>query len=453
MMRPTEMRKRSLQARVARVAAALGVMALVCAALGILFLNPILNSFARRKIEEGFAAGHPGAVLHLGPIRYSWRGSRLVVNSIHLTTSDSSFTTGRIAIHHAHWERLLWGKAGLPRAFARARVEATDLMLEFSRPRYELRCARLAASVPAGVLTAQNITLWPEMDDQAFFATQHFRATRFRLTIPTCRLGGIAYADLLQGAAYRAQWLQVSGPELDAFVDREKLAAPRARPPLMVPEALAKLGKPLAIDELVLTHGNIRYAERREAEGPPGVLTFGALEAVAKSLVSPAPPGTVLTIQGAGTLMNAGILKARMWLPLASPDLSLTYSGSLSPTDITRLNAFLENAEHIRIRSGWSDGATFDVQVRAGHATGGVQPIYDDLDIAFRSHQTGSEKGVVKRTESFFANAFELRKNNLPDKEGLVRTGRVDYVRQREDTFLKFLWAALRSGLLDGIHV
>jgi hypothetical protein len=202
---------------------------------------------------------------------------------------------------------------------------------------------------------------------------------------------------------------------------------------------------------LTLTNGTLIYCERPVASAPPGVLTFGAVQLSAKGLVNRAPPGTAMNIQAQGNLMNAGTLKVAMTLPVVSPDFSLSYSGALSAMDITHLNAYLENAESFRITSCQAESVTFDIQVKAGRATGNVYPIYRDLNIALRNQETGSEKGVLNRTESLLANTFKIRNANLPESSGKLRAGKVNYERKPDDTFLQFIWFALRSGVLDSI--
>jgi len=447
-----ELRKPSLKQRTARVAAVVAVIGVACAALAIFFGNAMLNSYARAKIEKEFAAAHPGQVLRVGPMDNSWREGRLAAASLLLTTPDFSLKTGPIAIKHVRWTPLLSRRPALPEIFAQASLEASNLSFEFSRPRYELRCARLEASVPAATLNADAISLSPQMEDEAFFAARPFRNTRFRVVLPECRVAGLSYPELLAGTACRAQSMHLSGPELEALVNRDKPNDPASPPPLMVHEALAKLGKVVALDLLTLVNGQVKYGERRKAIGPPGVLTFGAVQISAKGLVNRAPAGTAMSIQAQGKLMNAATLKVSMSLPVVSPDVSLSYSGSLDAMDLTRLNAFLEIAERLRIKSGRAESVAFDIQVKAGRAAGSVQPIYQDLEIAFLDKDTGSAKGVVKRSESFLANAFKIRNASLPDGSGKVRVGKVNYERKPEDTFLQLIWFALRSGVLDSIR-
>ena len=58
----------------------------------------------------------------------------------------------------------------------------------------------------------------------------------------------------------------------------------------------------------------------------------------------------------------------------------------------------------------------------------------------------------MNRTESLLANLFRVRSASQPDSSGAVRIGKVNYDRKRDDTFLQFIWFALRSGVLDSIR-
>ena len=156
-----------------------------------------------------------------------------------------------------------------------------------------------------------------------------------------------------------------------------------------------------------------------------------------------------IQLQGQGDLMNAGTMKVLMSIPINSTAFSLHYSGSLSAMDLTRLNAFLEIAEHTRIKSGSAQEAAFDIEVSAGQARGRVRAIYKDLEIAVLNKETGSEKGFDNRVASFLANVLKIRNSNAPDASGSMKEGEVNYTRRPDEEFQQFAWFALRTGVLD----
>jgi hypothetical protein len=147
--------------------------------------------------------------------------------------------------------------------------------------------------------------------------------------------------------------------------------------------------------------------------------------------------------------MRCARMSMRMVFPVASPDFSFQYSGSVTRMDIRTLNAFLETAEQLRIKRGTLQAASFSINVVDGHAGGNVHAVYKDLTFALINKFTGSEKGLSDGIKSFIANTFTIRGTNIPNKKGVLAIGQVQYVRKRDDPFFRFVWFALRSGLKD----
>src|SRR4030095_3508353 len=100
-------------------------------------------------------------------------------------------------------------------------------------------------------LMAEGVELKPLVEDEAFFALDTFRSTRFRLVLPEFRVVGLAYAEILLGPASRARSIQCSSPSFDALVNRDKPA--RLQRSLMVHEALAAIREPLQVDSLSIS--------------------------------------------------------------------------------------------------------------------------------------------------------------------------------------------------------
>jgi hypothetical protein len=389
--------------------------------------------------------------LHIGKLDYSVGADLLVAQAVALTAPNATLKVERISLTGAHWTRLLWGTAALADVLAKASLDATNLDVEFPQARYGIRCARLRASVPGSELIAEGAELRPLVGDEAFFAERDFRTTRFHVVVPECRVLGLAYGELLLGKSYRARSVCLSQPAFDALVNREKPVEPFVKSPLMVHEALAAIRQPLQIDSLSITNGHVTYSERVVAGADPGVLTFAAVDMSVEGIANRGEPTAAVQLRAQGDLMNAGIMKIRMSIPIAPPDFSLHYSGSLSAMDLTRLNAFLEAAEHTRIKSGSAQEAAFDIDVSAGQARGRVRAIYKDLEIALLDKQTGSAKGINHRVTSFLMNVLKIRNSNAPDASGSMKEGEVNYTRRPDDAFQQFVWFALRSGVLDVI--
>jgi hypothetical protein len=156
-----------------------------------------------------------------------------------------------------------------------------------------------------------------------------------------------------------------------------------------------------------------------------------------------------VVIRAKGEFMRSAEMNVLMSIPIPSPEFSLQYSGVMSRMKLNVLNLFAEPAEQVRIKSGSLQAASFDINVTAGHASGSVRAVYKDLNVASINKRTGSEKGISDMIASFVANNIRIRTNNVPGNSGAMKIGKVKYTRQRDDTFFRFVWVALRSGVWD----
>lgn len=264
-------------------------------------------------------------------------------------------------------------------------------------------------------------------------------------------MSGLAYSELLRGKSYRARSVHFSCPSFDALVNCDKPVKPFVKSPLMVHEALAAIRQPFQIDSLIITNGCLRYCERVVTGADPGVVTLTAVNMSIEGITNRGEMPAAILLRAQGDFMSAGVFKVQMTIPVTSPDFSIHYSGSLRAMDLTRLGAFLDIVEHIRIKTGSVQEVTFEIDVTAGHARGRVRANYKDLEIAVLDKKTGTEEGLDNHLASFLANQFKIRSSNAPDASGSVKEGTVNYTRRPKDGFLKFVWFSLRSGALDVI--
>jgi Domain of Unknown Function (DUF748) len=372
----------------------LSIVAAVLAVWVAIFVfgGDFINSYGKAKLERTFSQTYTRYALRIGHLDYSFGANRLGAQNVTLTGPTSQLKTAEISVSGIHWLQLLRKSSSLSKSLAHASLVATNFEAEFPQSRYRLRCARLKASVPNSELIAERAELGPSVSDEIFFAAHNFRTTRFQVVVPRCRVLGLAFSELLQGRSYRARSLQLFEPSFDALVNRDKALTPFINHPLMANEALAAVGQPLQIDSLVITNGYLTYRERMITNAAPGVLTFGAINLSVEGVANRSETSSTVTLRAQSKFMNAGVLTLLMTMPVASPDLSLHYSGSLSAMQLTPLDAFLETAEHLRIKSGSTQEVTFDVDVSSGQARGNVRATYANLEIRFLTSLRGAKK-------------------------------------------------------------
>ena len=135
-------RKLSLRRLSARVGLCLGAVVLAAAVSILIFGGMILNGYGKAKMERAFAKACPGCTLRIGKLDYSMGADRLVAQSVTLSATNTTLKAGRISMTGVRWARLLWGAAASADVLAKARLEATNLDVEFPQAHYRIVCER-----------------------------------------------------------------------------------------------------------------------------------------------------------------------------------------------------------------------------------------------------------------------------------------------------------------------
>ena len=328
-------------------------------------------------------------------------------------------------------------------------LDAQNIDLNLTQLHYKFLCKRLRVSVSDSEMVAESLKVHPLVDDDAFFAGSKFRRTRLSIAAPHCSVMGLACLELLQGKSYRARSVHMHDALLDILVNKYNPDSRDTAGPFMPNEILCSIKKTLQVDSLSFKNGWLKYGEGFVLGSKPAFVTFDNMQVLAEGIANNGGRDAVLVIHAQAKFVDAGTMKVVMRIPVASPEFSFHYSGSLSKMNLSPINSMLEISDQMRIKTGVLQEATFDVNVVSGRANGTLRGVYNDLTLAAIDKQTGSEKGFSNGVKSFIANNLKVRKTNVPDKSGSMKIGEVKYIRQPDDPFIQFAWFALRTAVRD----
>jgi hypothetical protein len=429
---------------------AVGAIVLVCVLALLLFPDPLVNRFIKPRITKAFAEAYPAYSIRIADMNYSVLKNRFGFDSVALSAVDGTFSSqmGQFSVSGIHWMHLLWGKNLGLNDLANVDLDAHDIDLNLPQSHYELHCKRLRVSVPDSEIVAESLKLHPLVDDEQFFRESKFRRTRLSLVTSQCSVMGLTCLELLQGKKYRARSVHIHDVSLDILVNKDKPDSKDTSGPFMPNEILSSIKETLQVDSLSSMNGQLKYCERFAVGSKPAFVTFDNMQVSAEGIANHGGHGAALVIHAQGKFANAGTMKLLMTIPVASPEFSFQYSGSLSGMDLSVINSFLEVSDLMRIKTGVLQEASFDVNVVSGRASGTLRGVYRDLTLAAINKNTGSEKGLSNSIKSIIANTFKIRRNNVP---GSMKIGEVKYTRVPDDPFIQFVWFALRTAVHDVI--
>jgi hypothetical protein len=444
--------KRSSPRKIAaHVGLAVGVIAVVVIVAFLVFPDALVNQFLKGRNISTFEKTYPEYSMKVAGLGYDISHDRLKCDSLWLTPTDSGFSCMIVAfsVSSVGWSELLRGRALTPDFLANSDLDAKNVVLMFPRLRYEVLCERLHISVSDSEIVAEEVELHPILEDEPFFAANKFRRTRYRAKVAYARMEGSTCLGILRRNKYCGRSAQFRDLSLDILTNEDKPSQTDSVGPLMPFEAFSSIQALVQVDSLDIVNGAVKYGERKAVGAEPAAITFDSLQVSIRGIANHRCDHDSTLVQAEGRFMNAGTLHLRMSIPVAKPEFSFRYSGSLVRMRLNELNPFVTRTEHVRIKSGYLDEATFGINVTSGHANGTLRAVYSELAIAMQDDQTGSEKGVLNRVISFVANNMKIRTHNAPDKSGAMKIGVVSYNRKPDDTFFEFLWSALKSGIKD----
>lgn len=447
----TDQRKPSMLKIASYAGFAVGAIVLVGILALLFYPDPLLNRFIKPGITKAFAEAYPAYSIHIANMNYSVLKNRFGFDSVAVNAVDGKFLCGigSFSVSGIDWMHLLWGGSLGPEDFADVDLDTQGIELNFPQSHYELRCKRMRVSAPDSEMVAESLELYPLAGDERFFEESEFRRTRFRLVTPQFKMMGLTFLELLQGKMYRTRSAHIRDAFIDVLINKDKHAARDTSSPPMPNEILSSIKGILQVDSLIIVNGQLKYGERFAIGSESAWITIDSLQVLAKEITNQGGHAAALVIQAQGSVMKAGRMNVLMSIPVASPEFSFQYSGSLGGMDLRAFNSFLETAEQVRIKGGVLQAATFEVNVVSGHASGNVRAEYKDLTLAAINKRSGSEKGAFDVIASFVANNMKIRTNNMPGNSGAMKIGKVKYTRQRDDPFIRFAWFALRTGVRD----
>ncbi len=432
-----------------RTTLAAGIALLLVVLIFIFVPQIYLDGLLKSRIIEAFSKAYPEYSLKIAGVNFNILKNRLECDSISLTKIDATFScrTGAFSVDGIDWIKLYREKKISPSVIANAALDAEDIVISSEQSQNQIQCGRLHLSIPDSEIVADALEFHPSITDEQFFAESRFRNTRYRFVIPEVSVNGLVYSGLLHGNNYRARSINIRDAFIDILVNMDKPWDTGAPSPLMPNESLSSMKDTLRVDSLQIVNGQLNYNERYVVGAGAASVTFDKIQALAAGIVNHTGRSDTIVIHAQGRFMNASTMKLLMSIPLGSPQLSFSYSGSVDEMQVSSLNGFLETAEHHRIKSGILHGATFNVSVNSGRATGYLRAEYSDLSIAVLDKYTGSERGIADRISSLIGRIFVIRGTNMADKKGSMKIGVVQFTRKPDEPFMQFAWFALRSGV------
>lgn len=315
---------------------------------------------------------------------------------------------------------------------------------------YRIRIGSSDVSLIRRSLRVANFELLPD-PAQLESRTQNGRspATQLAFTANSLALEGVDLWALVRGGLV-ARSAVIDSPRVLVHLDDN--VAPRGGPPRsrMPQELLAAIRQTIRIDTMRVAHGDVVYSELARDGARPGTIRFADLSLTACNITNRRDPKKrPIPAVAQINLLLAGVAPAEIHLAydLFSPELHITYDGTVGRMDGRALNSILVDLKGYRVTEGRLDSARFQFSVEHDVAVGKMEVLYHDLRVDVVDKNT-HKLGLSRLIQSVIHNGVTLRRDNPRNAKTPALSITVRRQRPPDASFLRLLWSNVRYGLL-----
>lgn len=304
-------------------------------------------------------------------------------------------------------------------------------------------------STADSTVVLEALSFGPTLSDSAFMKRKGHRLNRVSTSIRRVELRGIDVRQAIRQQDVVARAVVLDSPRVDVFRDNRMPPPPTDPPPKMPNELVRSLRSTIRLDTIFVRRGAIRYAKWKPDAPRPGHISFKRLSATITNLTNDPhrmSPSTPAVVNATTWVAGAGRLDVTIRLPLLAPHLSLSFEGHLGPMDVRAFNEAFVPLSGVRIEDGHVQRLQFSAEVQNGRAQGRLNGVYRALDVKMMNPDGG--RGLGSRIRTLILGRVLLNSGNL-EGEPSSRTGIIDHERAESDSFFKFLWHSVRSGLFS----
>lgn len=275
---------------------------------------------------------------------------------------------------------------------------------------------------------------------EEYFRDKEFQSECFTINVNDLIVRSINFSSLVKEKFIQVGKISASNFYFDVVTDM-RLPSKKEAPPEMPAELLQSLGYKISINK-ILANGNVYHRDIHPYFNEYAKIFFTNVKCEINNFTNFG--NDKCTMKASGNLQDATRLTVDLSIDLTQPRTLLSYSGQLGGMDAQKLNSHVIIEEKVEITSGIIESASYNVTIIDSVAIVSIKPIYHDLSMKVIDEKDKMEK----KFQTFLANYVKLRKNNPAEGKEPV-TGKVEYVRKRNDAFLDFVWQAILSGLGD----
>ncbi len=285
------------------------------------------------------------------------------------------------------------------------------------------------------------------LSEQDFFRSLTYRSDYIIAGLEDLDIREIDIQKLRTGSGLSAEYMSLGNLDVHVTMDLRYEKDPDTEASTMPMRAFRDLEQDFSVRRMNVDHADIRYSEYAPDGVRTGTIWFASTTAVITDIDNRSEEPAI--IRAESMLEDAGKIQVEIRMSADDEGTLTEIDGELGEFDVTLLNRILLDLEGIRIKNGKTHHVDFSFAMNDITADGNFRARYEGLEMEVVDKDDYGQ-GFFNTLESFVLNEAAVRKNSEENGEE-YREGTIDQDRVPEDSFFKYIWVSLRSGIIDVI--
>ncbi len=317
---------------------------------------------------------------------------------------------------------------------------------------YKFRLKSFNVNLPMHKFKIDTLSILPIFDDSIFFKKSVFQTDRIRFITDNIVVNNIDIDKLIKSGFINVGNVKLSGTDINIMRDKRFPLKPNIYKKMPL-EILTSLKTPFFIDSIQIHHAHITYAEIAKKSSRPGVVHFSDINSTWYNITNKTGLFTkamTLKIILNGKLFNETPFQTHIFIPYFNNNNNVfQFDASSGEINMQKLNSITQNLMGISIHSGAGNVNIPLINGNENFAKGEMIFKYNRLKFGlYNRKKAEAYKGIANPFINFVLNKIMIRSNN-PRLFGRTQTGFVYFERNRQKTFINFLWKSILSGALS----
>ncbi|TWI99844.1 hypothetical protein JN11_02259 [Mucilaginibacter frigoritolerans] len=402
------------------------------------------NRTTWQKISKSLRSIHVGNII-MGDIKFrydDYSGNKLAISelkemnvSAHELLIDSTTQKDK--------SRMLYCKEII--------AELNNYTFKTANGLYSGKIDHIKLSTLKSQLNIEGLTLKP-INAEDFFAKSH--KDKFTMHIDSVQLNHFDFLSYHKYRTLNASNLLLKNGAIEIFSNPNHFKPPTDRVATFPNIGIYKINANMKIDTAFINQINITYTEFNAKSNKTGSIYFNHTSGRVLNLTTnpvALQKNNVSSVQLTSYFMNRGKFNLQMSFNLTDDDKTFDYKGSLGPMDLKIVNSATVPLTMVKMTSGTLKQFDFDIHANKNKATGKITLLYNNAKVALLKIDTVSDNLKQRAFASLYANIFILKRNNPDIEGGPPRSVFVNFERESDFPFFKYIWQTLLSGIKPSI--